>query len=236
VRRGELALPEGRMAFALLGEGGQYDREQDLVYFDKDGDGRFDFDDRRSPERYQVKERWVNLGASTYGFRVDPAGRTLTLERRPVPLPDRESVAVGAPAPGFEERDLAGEVRSLASLRGKVVLLDFWSMGCAPCVGEIPDLVAAWQRFHAAGFEILGVNAGDPRDALVPFLERQGVVWPQLPQTGFDDELFRRYRVQALPTYVLVGPDGTIVATELRGPDLEQELERRLGDGGGAGG
>jgi thiol-disulfide isomerase/thioredoxin len=232
-RRGTLNLPTGPLRFCLLGEGGLYNAYYHAVLFDLDGNGKFDLNDRNGDEYYQVKEGTVNVDDKSFAFLVDRYGRWLELEELAVRRADRADLRVGKVAPDFSVVDWDGESHRLQDYRGKIVYLDFWSLGCGPCVAELPHLVKTYEKYKDAGFEILGINLGDPEEILRRHLDKVGATWPQIYQAGFDDEVTRRYRIQALPGTYLIGADGKILSDDLRGALLDHELNRLLGPGSG---
>jgi peroxiredoxin len=230
IRKGTLRLGDREMLFGVRGSIGQYGLPAQIVYFDLDGDGQLRGDD----EAFRVSERYVTVGKRSYEFKVDRYGRSLTLQPLAEYRPPRPRVAVGAPAPGFAERDLDGRTVRLDAYRGKVVLLDFWSIHCGPCVAEAPKLAATYRRFKDRGFEVIGINEGDEVPELKAFIEKHQMPWPQIRQ-AITEGLGNLYKVQGLPTYFLIGRDGKLVAmdAEIRGEGgldgLEGLLEKHLG-------
>ena len=115
----------------------------------------------------------------------------------------------GQTVPAFEARTLDGAtIRFPADYRGKLVLLDFWATWCPPCRGEIPHLVAAYEKFRGRGFEIIGVtlDRGRASPAYVrEFVKDQRMTWPQV----YDDAaiLAGEYRVSGIPMAFLVDGD-----------------------------
>jgi peroxiredoxin len=140
--------------------------------------------------------------------------------------------AVGRPFPAFAVRDLDGHALSPANFKGKVVLVDFWAMWCAPCVKELPNVVQAYQKFHAAGFEIIGVSLdrqGD-RARLVEFTRAHDMPWPQFFDGRYwQNQLAVQYGVHSIPATFLIDREGNIAAINLRGPALEAKLAALLG-------
>lgn len=114
---------------------------------------------------------------------------------------------------------------SLASYKGKVVLVDFWGTWCGPCVAGIPKLTELHEKYKAKGFEILGV-AADDGDSLKPFLEKKPMAWKNILDA--ESEISLKYSIDAYPTTLLVDKQGKHVATNLHGATLEKAVEMLL--------
>lgn len=142
-------------------------------------------------------------------------------------------IRLGAPVPAFELPLLDGGTVSNASLLGTTYLLDFWATWCVPCIAEMPVLHAAYERFRDRGFEIVSLSFDDgPRDVETFRAERFPMPWRHVfVESGFGHPVVKAFEVFALPMVVLVGPDGTILATDedLRGEQLDVTLARALG-------
>ena len=128
------------------------------------------------------------------------------------------------PAPEFSLPDLDGESVSLASLRGKPVVLDFWATWCTPCQFQIPVLNEFYLR-HAGRVEVVGVavDAGG-RDVVAPFAAEQGIRYRVL--IG-DEGLAQRFGAIGYPTLYVLRADGTIASTHM-GLVEPAELEKAL--------
>jgi thiol-disulfide isomerase/thioredoxin len=124
-------------------------------------------------------------------------------------------------------------VWSADSLRGRVVLVDFWATWCAPCLEELPRLKRLHARYHAQGLTIIGVSLD--RSAGRDFrswLQRQAVDWPQVREIGmYDSALARQFDVEAIPASFLFDRAGRLHAVSLRGDHLDARvgalMERR---------
>lgn len=119
---------------------------------------------------------------------------------------------VGTVAPGFTTRDLKGESLSLAGLRGKYVLLNFWSTTCAPCIGEIPDLQKTYEAFKDDDRVVMISLALDPSEREVKaLLKKYEMPWRQvILRDEFDDPIARAYKVTGIPKTLIIGPDGKL--------------------------
>lgn len=118
---------------------------------------------------------------------------------------------------------------ALSSLRGKVVLIDFWASWCAPCRKEMPNVKRAYEKYKNKGFEIYGVSLDKERDAWLEAITKDGLTWPQVSDLKFwQSEAVQIYAVQSIPFAVLIDRDGKILATDLRGAELDKKLAEVL--------
>lgn len=127
---------------------------------------------------------------------------------------------------------LDGRQVDLATLRGKVVLIDFWATWCGPCLAELPNVKAVYDRYHARGFEIVGVSLDreSDRTKLIEFLRTHSLPWPQyFDGHTWDNNLAKRFGVTAIPATFLFGPDGRLASDNVRGERLDVEVKRLLG-------
>lgn len=120
-----------------------------------------------------------------------------------------------------------GKQFKLSDLRGKPVLIDFWATWCGPCVAELPTLKRAHQRFADQGLVIVSVSLDNQAETARKFASQQGMTWPQLwAQDAFKGELAELYGVSGVPATFLIGPDGKVVAKDLRGKKLLRQIEK----------
>ena len=140
------------------------------------------------------------------------------------------ALAVGTKFPDFAEKDLTGNSLTLSAFKGKLVLVDFWATWCPPCVGELPNVIAAYQKYHRQGFEIVGISLDQDQAKLTAFLKEKGMTWAQyFDGKGWQNKLAAQYGIQSIPATFLLDGEGNIVAKNLRGGALDGELAKRLG-------
>lgn len=125
---------------------------------------------------------------------------------------------------------LDGREVDLAKLKGKVVLIEFWSTSCGPCIAEMPRVKAAYNTYQARGFEIIGIALNDTEVALRRFIKEKQMSWPQhFENKGWEDKFALRYGVFSMPTMWLVDKKGNLRHTDVR-EDLEQRISALLAE------
>ena len=179
----------------------------------------------------------------SYSYKVPPAAGVAPLEYRaklkqltlalkvdqPVPAalfaftppPDAKEQAVqnagrvdltGKAAPSFKAVSLDGKAYSLESLKGKPVLLDFWASWCGPCIQSMPALEKLRRSYESQGFVILGVDVGETRETVEKFLKTKPMAYPVI--MGSESGMPEAYSISVFPTFVMIGADGKVVATQ----------------------
>jgi peroxiredoxin len=134
-------------------------------------------------------------------------------------------VNVGGTAPDFKLPAPDGAELSLASLRGKYVILDFWASWCGPCLAEVPNVKAIYDRHHASGLEILGVSLDDKRDKWLDAIAKHGLNWLHVSSlAGWNCPVAKLYNVTGIPKMFLLDKDGRVLATDLRGEELASRV------------
>jgi thiol-disulfide isomerase/thioredoxin len=146
--------------------------------------------------------------------------------------PDK-AIQVGNPVPDFEIKLLSGESVSRQSMLGKFYMIDFWAVWCGPCIGEMPKLHEAYEKFKGKkGFEVLSLSFDRSPDDIAKFrAEKFQMPWLHtFVEGGFKNELSKRFEVMGIPKPILVDDKGNIVATEsdLRGENLDKTLAKHL--------
>jgi thiol-disulfide isomerase/thioredoxin len=126
--------------------------------------------------------------------------------------------------------DLKGKEVDLSKMADKVVLVDFWATWCGPCVAEMPNVIAAYGKYKDKGFEVVGISLDEDKAAVEKFVEERKMPWSQyFDGKGWGNEIAQRFGISGIPATFLVGKGGKIVASNLRGPALEEAIEKALG-------
>ena len=187
IRIVSLALLLVLLAVPLAAE----DRAVCAVCGPREGSG---FEPVKATATYKGKQYFFCSLECKVEFLKDPAAFLVTDE--------------GKPAPDFELAKYDGGTVSLQDYRGRVVLLDFWATYCPPCIEALPELQALHSRHGAGGLTILGITVDDRASLVQKATSRAKVTYPILRATP---EVWNAYKVNALPSLILVGRDGKII-------------------------
>lgn len=204
-----------------------------LVRLDKEEVIEQSLDDRpgRSPSGYKLKWTYA-LTRMTHGagpdselFKLPDTGMREVKEFTKWNIARIRKELVGKPAPELEVTDIKGNPLSLANLKGKTVLLDFWTSWCPPCVADGASLDKLYARYDSKGLVIIGISVSEDREVVEAFLQKKPHAFPIVLTS--ENEMPRPYQVGLFPTYMVIAPDGTLSAA-FDGDQGFGELRRHL--------
>lgn len=138
-----------------------------------------------------------------------------------------KATAIGKIAPDFIQNDTLGKPVALKDFRGKYVLVDFWASWCVPCRAENPNVVKAFKTYNSKGFTVLGVSLDQPgkEQAWIDAIHKDGLAWTHVSDLKFwDNAVARQYDIHSIPSNLLIGPDGKILAKNIRGEELDKKI------------
>lgn len=174
-------------------------------------------------ENFDVFDAFDKASASKYAnnpFVQDLHKRVVTAR----------NISIGSMAPEIKLYNPDSVLVSLSSLRGKVVLIDFWASWCGPCRNENPHVVEVYKKYHDKGFDIFGVSLDRDGNNWRKAIKDDGLVWNQVSDLLYwKSEPAKVYGVGAIPYTVLIDRDGKIIAKKLRGDSLSQKLQEIFG-------
>ncbi|EFK34629.1 Thiol-disulfide oxidoreductase resA [Chryseobacterium gleum] len=145
----------------------------------------------------------------------------------------QKAIEIGKKAPEITMTKADGTAFSLSRLKGKIVLIDFWATWCAPCVEEQPELKALYDTYSDKvknnQFEILGISLDRNKESWQKAIDRFGISWIQISDLKFwKSPVAKLYEVDELPFNIIIDGQGTILAKNLHGKDLEEFLKKSL--------
>ena len=139
--------------------------------------------------------------------------------------------AKGAELIDFEMNDIQGKAHRLSDYvgKGKYTLVDFWASWCGPCRQEMPNVKACYEKYKDKGFQVVGISFDSDQQAWEKGVKDLGITWPQLSDLkGWGNKASNLYNIKSIPATILFSPDGKVIASGLRGEELEATLAELL--------
>ena len=168
-----------------------------------------------------------NADIANHPYVLDLKRRMAAADAQRNAAAQREQSFVGHRFRDLEEPDTEGKPHRLSEYagKGKWVLVDFWASWCGPCKAEMPNVVAAYKKYHDKGFEIVGLSFDQDKEPWIRAIREWDMPWIHLSDLKYWDTRARAvYNVNGIPDNILIDPEGTIVARGLRGDALEARL------------
>lgn len=138
----------------------------------------------------------------------------------------KAQVKVGQLAPDISLPDTKNNVVKLSSLKGKVVLIDFWASWCMPCRVSIPSVVKLYDKYKSKDFEVYGVSIDDKKNAWLKAIKQDNINYIQVnDKAGWYAKVTEVYGVNEIPATFLIDKKGTIIAINLEGKELENKID-----------
>ena len=142
---------------------------------------------------------------------------------------EERRLGIGQEAPEISLSNPEGKTVTLSSLRGNIVLIDFWASWCGPCRKENPNVVRLYEKYHAKGFEVFSISLDKTREAWIKAIADDHLTWTHVSDLGYwKSAPAILYGVSSIPFTLLIDRNGKIIAKKLRGEGLEQKLAELL--------
>lgn len=191
---------------------------KDQPYFD-----RLDKKHRINPSQYlKIEDNYVQYSPITQNFdKIKLTISSNEIENKTTPTANQ----VGMMAPNISGVNILNEIKiSLDKYKGKYVFLDFWSTTCAPCIKEFPKIKEVYDKFSQKDIEIIGIVDIRGEIDIKKFINDKNVTWKNIDEKN-PLTVTKGYNVNSWPTSYLIDPNGKIIATDMRGDELNNKLE-----------
>jgi len=140
-----------------------------------------------------------------------------------------KTLPIGGQMPEIRLSTPEGKELALSSLKGKLVLIDFWASWCGPCRKENPNVVQLYKQYKSKGFEIYSISLDEEKDKWIKAIEKDGLNWIHVSDLGgWNSSVCSQFNISSIPFTILVGKDGSIIAKGLRGDELKAKVKEIL--------
>jgi len=187
------------------------------------------------PKREEVYGMLLEVASNSEGDKARQVAQEIIDSPAPNGAKDdarkllKKMEAVGKPLP-IKFTAVDGRKGDLTQMAGKVVLVDFWATWCGPCVAELPNVKAAYDKLHAKGFEIVGISFDKEKDRLEKFVAEKKMAWPQYFDGKYwENVIGQEYGINSIPAMWLVDKKGNLRDTNARA-GLAEKVEKMLAE------
>lgn len=187
------------------------------------------FDNPDSTAEAITSNKYLRNNNKIYRVKdLDINENVLILEKEKLPFSKIESPQIGFRAPAFSAVDLISkDTVSLKMYRGKYVFIDLWTIWCAPCLKEMPKIKEVYDKADHSKIEFIGIVGQDDPEKIDKIIKTNGINW-KLVEADSKNFIFNKYKIRALPTTLLIDPNGIVIKSNFRADELKKFIENSL--------
>lgn len=189
---------------------------------------------KNNKEAFKWLDKAVNQGLLSYSALYEKEYEPLRKDKRFDPIIEKIKavIGIGKPAKDFTTTLISGEKISLSSLKGKVVLIDFWATWCPPCIKGIPHIKELYKEYKGQNFEIVGISLDKKKELVEKYIAKEQIKWKMIYSgKAWADDIARKYKVNLIPSYWIIDRKGILrdFGIHLRDEHkLKQAIEKLL--------